>query len=276
MSTREPSLHIRIKDAISAMKGAGISVADIESTLDRMVAISKKTNLNHRNMVINSKKDIKLSENISTSTESDAAFFANLLFLVRKRMKHRVTKHNKSSKEWTTIKKAAELAVEFSNEFQLSRKEGFTRFIETGIKLSGNKFWLTTYIGKFELIVDTYEAEQVIRKDKNGHITQDLHNIFIRKIVSTTGLDYEYFEEPLKYKYFVLAAIECIDSGVSPAQYIEAQFEALSFMGGLPSPSQLIGDKAKERLAKYMFKHSIKPSKLVKKQVNWEDILNEK
>ena len=48
---------------------------------------------------------------------------------------------------------------------------------------------------------------------------------------------------------------------------MRAQFEGLSFTGNIPYPSQFVGDKAVERLYRYMKKNNVKAQK--PKSMSW-------
>jgi len=273
---REPSIHIRINRLESALLEAGLSVGDLEVFINSIIQHGRRDNLSHRSMLIDNKKMEKVATKTLTSTSSDADFFNQLLFLIRKKNHHRVrSKFEKGSREFTTIKKASELAIEFCNEFEFDRKEGFTKYINIFIQLSNGKTWLNNLVSKYEYYCSYYEAEILTNKDKNAGLTQDLINLFSREIMRVTGLTSEnisIFEQA----NFVKASQLCIELGVSAKIYMSSQFEGLDFMGGIPHTTQLSGDKAKGRVIKYMAKHNLRSSEMVKSKLNWGNILGGK
>lgn len=54
---------------------------------------------------------------------------------------------------------------------------------------------------------------------------------------------------------------------VKPELYMNAQFDGLAFTGGIPFPSQFVGDKAVERLYRYMKKNGVSAKK--PKSMSW-------
>ena len=57
-----------------------------------------------------------------------------------------------------------------------------------------------------------------------------------------------------------------------PSIYIKAQFASFEWRDGVPDPIQMVGDKALERLNKYLYQNNIQVKKNGKK-VNWDKIL---
>jgi hypothetical protein len=110
-----------------------------------------------------------------------------------------------------------------------------------------------------ENITMEYEAEQEIQEYINNDYStkQDviaIHNYYIKTIASSTGI-YENFENnPEKYVHFCRIHKLLKERGWWYTNYIDAQFEALSFCNGIPSLDQMYGDKAIERFNKYMYK----------------------
>ena len=78
---------------------------------------------------------------------------------------------------------------------------------------------------------------------------------------------------PDKYVWFVRAKYQAKDMGITNSTYMKAQFDGLDFVRGIPHPTQMVGEKARERVIRYAFKHNIN----VKKELNkdrkpWLDI----
>lgn len=273
---REASIRIRLSRLQNALLKAGLNKDELELFLNTIISQSKKDNLSHRSMIIDSKKKEKIAVKSLTSTDSDIEMFNNILFFMRKKAKHRIgRKFAKGTKNYTIVMKASELAVDFCNEFKLRRKEGFTKYISIFIKLSGNKVWLDNLINKYEYYCEYYEAERLVLKDKNVAITNDLINLFEGEIMRVTGLSDETLSMFDKAS-FVKAAEICVDIGISGTDYMAAQFEGLDFLGGIPHISQLSNDKARSRVIKYMAKHKIKSGlKPIVKKLDWNKILGD-
>lgn len=74
-----------------------------------------------------------------------------------------------------------------------------------------------------------------------------------------------------EYIHFYNAKLLADSLGIDYETYIEAQFNALAFCNGIPKIQDLYGEKAQQRLLKYMSENnlslSVKPSQSSK--VDW-------
>jgi len=273
MKVREPSIHIKISRLREVLIELGEGELKEDYIIESIISASKKDNLSHRSMLVDTKKMEKVASKAITSTSSDTDYFNQLLFLIRKKHKHRVrAKFDKGSREFTTIQKASELAIDFCNEFKLDRKEGFTKYIEIYLKLSGKKTWLNNLVSKFDYYCSFYESELAILNDMNKEFTNHLLSLFEHEIMRVTGV-VEKITNQLDIVHFVKASEVAIELGVTSNNYMAAQFEGLDFTGGIPYPSQISNEKARSRVIKYMAKHNIRTRETIKSKVNWADIL---
>ena len=109
----------------------------------------------------------------------------------------------------------------------------------------------------YETICNEYESLKDLEEDDKPELTKQASEYFVNKIAERTGI-YEPFKNKSKFAIFFKLRKLCDELGVDSETFIDAQFEALDWCNGIPTPESLIGDKSKERLNKYLFTNGIK------------------
>lgn len=254
---REPSIHIYRSDLLKIFKDILPKGVLIEAFTDQVMLKARPYSLNNRVVVASTDRiENRLKRTLSAST-ADADLLARIIALVRKRLKHKgVTQIKPSDRDWPQVKVIAELANQFSTDFELPKKAAYIKYIEIAFSKM-NRPLLQKVPAMHSSICETYEAMEVIRLDTHPDITEKVHNYYRLKVAGRTGFVNNFKNAPEKYMYFVKVR-ELVDSLRVPLNhFINAQFEAFEYKNGLPQPSQLIGPKAKERLNKYLFEHNI-------------------
>ena len=250
---RDPSIHVKQSDIVKALKNLGLAgTMDIEGL---MKGLRKSSCTNRSVTITNDKLDKKVAKILKTSN-SDATFFNNILFMVRKKARHFGFKklEEGNSRDWGIIKETASLALDFSNEFGLDRKKGFTKYSEIALSKM-QKFSYTKLKSMYDGICQTYHYEIEVEKDSSPDITKDIHDFYSQIILRQTGNGIDYTKQPDNYYYFIGVKNICREKKVKYQDYIRAQFAAMGFRHGIPHPAQLIGDKANERLTTYLFEN---------------------
>jgi hypothetical protein len=261
---REPSIHITetrllaILDEYENEHDLGITSSSLAKFLLKR---GSNFNLSHRIILANNKKNKKKAFSLKASPTEDSHLFANTLYLVRKSMHYRGNKqHKESSKEWTGIKEAAGLAVEFCKSFELNKKSGFESFIRENIKAGGGKFDLRRISARYELVCDRYYAIGQIANDINPDITEEIYDMYQQKILEKCGNNFNYKDEPQKYLHFIDASAIAKSLGLTGYQYVEAHFDSVSWTNGVPHVSQLSAQSSIERILRWMIENGIQKS----------------
>lgn len=253
---RDPSIHITKSQFEEILDYLELNHFPTEA----FFTIASKKSLNSRVVVINNKKDTKKVTNTLLANTGDANLVADIIYATRIKLKHRgVKKYTQSDiRNWALCKKVAEVCNIFCNDFNLNTREGFIKYIELGInRLGGNcKNLLNRLPAMLEVITATYSAQDVwlntTRTDKECCI--DIQKHYVKRIADTTGI-YETFDKyPDKMVHFLYLYRLCQDNNWPPKQFIDAQFDSLSWCNGLPDIAQLYNNKAIERYNKYLFK----------------------
>ena len=118
------------------------------------------------------------------------------------------------------------------------------RFVQT---MSISSTWFTAYAAGVDL--------------------QFKHDYYCKKISSKTGISIDYSNDLNKYSHFLEVRKTCDKLDVDYFTYIEAQFESLSWRNGIPEPSMLNGEKAIERLNKFIYETGSSVKKKSKESV---------
>lgn len=261
---REPSIHIKESDLISVM-GEILGDAEIEDLrpdnipklVNNILLSSKKYSINNRNILVTNDKLAKSAKKILKSSTEDSSVIARIIFQTRKSLSHRgIVIAKPGTKDWGVIKDIASNALEFCNDFALSKEEGFKIYIKHAIKKMA-KFTLMKIASMHSGICEDYGAFCEIERDRYPQATEAAYKRYNYHIINQVGqILTDYKTIPIKYLCFVKVAEKCKELQIPVESYIDAQFEGLEWAKGIPDPLQLVSEKGNERLQAYLFKHS--------------------
>lgn len=260
---REPSLHIKWSDFKHVIGGVlGITDDDqLEGLTSEVFHRGKPYSINTRNITVTNDRIEKKAKKILESSRRDADLLAQLIYATRRKLKHRgITQIKPSSKDWGMVKEITAHALDFCNEFNLTRREGFIKYIEVGLSKM-QKFALPKFLNMYEGICLTYQCMLEIQQDEDPEMTKEMYKSYSEKIIENTGIHDRLEELPDKYVWFVRAREEAEKMNISVNIYLKAQFAGLDFTKGIPHPTQLVGAKATERVIRYCYENSIKIKK---------------
>lgn len=245
-----------------------------DQIVSELIKEGRQHGLTHRSVIISQERFEKKITKMVSSNIGDANVFANLLLNYRRKLKHRGIQQIKTSTpEWGMIKDLTANANKFCQEFGFEKRNGYLKYIKWGIqKIS--KFSLQKLISVDQAIYGTAEAKLELQEDTEPGITEKVYKYYINIILNKTGIPINYMETPEKYVFFWRIRKRCNELGLDYHIYIDAQFAGLEYREGIPDPIQLIGDKANNRLAKYLFEKGIK-IKGGEKKLNWNKILKD-
>lgn len=254
---RSPSIHITKSQFEEILNTLEVDNFPVEA----FFVIARKEAINHRAVLVSNNKNTKRVNNILLASKGDAALVADILYATRIKLKHRgVRKINESnSREWANCKKLAEVCNTFCEDFKFDTREGFIKYIETGLKrMTDYRNVMQRLISMQDNITNQVEAELELKGDKDPGFTKDIHDEFIKRVASVTGIYESYEHQPEKYVHFLRIHNLMDEKGWNVFQFLDAQFEALAWCNGLPEPSQMYNDKAIERYNKYLYKNKDK------------------
>lgn len=264
---REPSIHItesnlelvidNIKDFHNIGKLSSKELAKL------LVTKAKSKSCNSRVIIVTNDRLEKKTQKILKSSKEDANLLATLIYMVRKKKKHRgITKMTQDHREWGRLKDLTEVCIQFCNDFELEKKQGFIKYLELGFnKITSTRNYITKLVNMGETIATEYEALQTIIDDTCREESKEIHDYYVSIISQRTGIVETFENKPTKYLNF-LKVRELTDELDIPSEiFIDAQFESLAWADSYPDPNQLVGDKAMERLNKYLFENKIRKGK---------------
>lgn len=254
---RSPSIHITKSQFEEILNTLEVDNFPVEA----FFVIARKEAINHRAVLVSNNKNTKRVNNILLASKGDAALVADILYATRIKLKHRgVRKINESnSREWANCKKLAEICNTFCEDFKFDTREGFIKYIETGLKrMTDYRNVMQRLISMQENITNQVDAEIELKGDKDPGFTKDIHDEFIKRVASVTGIYESYEHQPEKYVHFLRIHNLMDEKDWNVFQFLDAQFEALAWCNGLPEPSQMYNDKAIERYNKYLYKNKDK------------------
>lgn len=272
---RSPSIHITKSQFEEILNTLEVDNFPVEA----FFVIARKEAINTRAVVVSNKGTTKKVTNILLASKGNASLVADILYATRIKLKHRgVRKINESNtREWALCKKLAEICNTFCEDFKFDTREGFIKYIETGLKrMTDYRNVMQRLISMQDNITNQIDAEIELKGDKDPGFTKDIHDEFIKRVASVTGIYESYEHQPEKYVHFLRIHNLMDEKDWNVFQFLDAQFEALAWCNGLPEPSQMYNDKAVERYNKYLYKNKNKKS-LEEPQVEgslWDKINN--
>lgn len=268
---REPSIHITEKNLalVLAHLGSQQNISKLSSKELAKLILKKAKNIscNNRMVIVSNQRLEKKTNKVLKASKQDADLMASLIHKLRIKKKHRgVVKMNQDHRDWPKIKELVEICIQFCNDFNLEKKDGFTKYLSLGLnKISSFRNHVHKLVSMGESIANEYEAIEVIGNDDNPNETKEIHDMYVSTISQNTGIVEEYVSKPLKYIHFIRVR-EITDELNIPADiFLKAQFQSLAWASAYPEPHQLIGDKAMERLNKYLFENKIRKGKSERK-----------
>lgn len=253
---REPSIHITKSQFEEILNTLEVDNFPVEA----FFVIARKEAINTRAVVVSNKGTTKKVTNILLASKGDAALVADILYATRIKLKHRgVRKINESnSREWANCKKLAEVCNTFCEDFKFDTREGFIKYIETGLKrMTDYRNIMQRLISMQENITNQIDAELELQHS-DLELTKEIHDYFIGKIAKATGIYESYENQPEKYVHFAKVGDFLKEEGWDYKTFIDAQFESLAWCNGLPDIAQMYTDKAIERYNKYLYKNKNK------------------
>lgn len=253
---RSPSIHITKSQFEEILNTLEVDNFPVEA----FFVIARKEAINHRAVLVSNNKNTKRVNNILLASKGDAALVADILYATRIKLKHRgVRKINESnSREWANCKKLAEICNIFCEDFKLDTREGFIKYIETGLKrMTDYRNVMQRLISMQDNITNQIDAELELQHS-DLELTKEIHDYFIGKIAKATGIYESYENKPEKYVHFAKVGEFLKEEGWDYKTFIDAQFESLAWCNGLPDIAQMYTDKAIERYNKYLYKNKNK------------------
>ena len=253
---RSPSIHITKSQFEEILNTLEVDNFPVEA----FFVIARKEAINTRAVVVSNKGTTKKVANILLASKGDAALVADILYATRIKLKHRgVRKINESnSREWANCKKLAEICNTFCEDFKLDTREGFIKYIETGLKrMTDYRNVMQRLLSMQENITNQIDAELELQHS-DLELTKEIHDYFIGKIAKATGIYESYENKPEKYVHFAKVGEFLKEEGWDYKTFIDAQFESLAWCNGLPDIAQMYTDKAIERYNKYLYKNKNK------------------
>lgn len=179
---RSPSIHITKSQFEEILNTLEVDNFPVEA----FFVIARKEAINHRAVLVSNNKNTKKVSNILLASKGDAALVADILYATRIKLKHRgVRKINESnSREWANCKKLAEVCNTFCEDFKFDTREGFIKYIETGLKrMTDYRNVMQRLLSMQENITNQVEAELELKGDKDPGFTKDIHDEFIKELL---------------------------------------------------------------------------------------------
>ena len=256
--SRDPSLHVKLSDLITILGKVLPEGVDVKGFALALLKHGRPYSLNTRIISVTTERLENKVNKILMSPTKDADLMARVIYAVRVGLHHKGVRQIKpASREWGIVKELASLANNFCLDFDKGKKDGYTVYIKLAIAKM-KAFNLNRISSMHEAICRTYEALLEIKDDPDPALSESIHQYYRVKVAKKTGIINNFKDEPDKYVYFVRVAALVKSLTVKYQYFIDAQFDAMEYRNSMPEPPQLIGQKAKERLNKWLYEKGIR------------------
>lgn len=254
---RNPSIHVLKSDLVEVLSQYGLNEVDVDAIMFECRKRAVKGRVNVMAKSKTKKKVERLVESDSGLTEK----FNGVLTSLRQSLSHKITTVRKGGKDWLVLVEVASDAKEFCEYFKFdSMEEGFKAYIRSGIEMMGKKYALSKFKFYKQRIFDYYEFKKAIDTDADAEGTEEFYNIYCDAMMERTGVDME-LDSVEDYVHMVFGRQEADEVHADYKDWVEAQFQGLSFMAAVPEMNQLYGLNAKKRYRSYMQNKGLKSRK---------------
>lgn len=274
---RDPSIHItesKLAKILSEVFEDLSLTVNYQKLAKDIVKRSKNSQLTNRKLVVSNEKLFKKATTVVKSNVGDVELLNTLIYHIRKTKTklYMREKYKPNSKDYTQLKELANICNNFCNDFGYDKKEGYTKYLMESIpKITSTLNYVGKLINMVEKVYSVYTNNILIDNDDNPKETKEIYEYYIGKIATKTGLSYSYNQDHFVKFIEVRKLTDELD--VPYNIFIDAQFDGLAWADSYPEPSQLTGEKALERLNKYMFKNKQRVNNTKSKENNIKDKL---
>jgi len=257
---REPSIHItqtNLRNLIREFHDYDDNADDhIEDLVEFLLKRGKPFSLEKRTITPNSKTSKKIETKVSND-KTDYQLLSTIIYSIRKQLRHKGIKSiDMNSAEYSQLKKLSKTINTFAEDFQKEKRQAYIEYVTLGLKkINSFRGYLAKLNDMSESIAVEYEASQVILDDDYKNKTKIIHDQYVDIIFKKTGILENYQDRPINYINFIKVRELADKYKLKYDVFLKAQFEGLEWTGGYPDPSQLISEKAIERLNKFLFKN---------------------
>ncbi|MCB9047634.1 MAG: hypothetical protein H6550_15985 [Chitinophagales bacterium] len=251
---RDPALHITLSGLTAVLTKLGIRnpAVNAERILTESAPYAIKDRYDVKLSSKAAKRAVKHKEAVAASSIS-VEQFNGILYTARETAGHKaITPIRKGEAMWTALAEVAVLASDFSAACGFTDTvKGCQVFISIGLRMMRGKYGLNKFKYYKEKIYEYYAAVKEVEEDDDRQATNDFCNTWVTELFNRTGLKRKY-SEPTDMAMFVMARKQADALDAYYDDYINAQFDGLSFLGVVPSLTQLVSDNAEQRYWNYI------------------------
>lgn len=259
---RDPSLHITKSDLVKLLAEVNYSQRTSGSALaDKIFENAKKYQITDRYLeVLGQKAAVK--KKVTSSMEADGVPSGLVekfnLWLVTERQAHnefiKATPISKSSKQYLLLKEVVKMSQDFVERFDITpQSDGHREYIKLGLRVM-KRYSLNRFKTYDNLINEMFESSVIVLLDKAKEDTAKFYGIWQESMVRHTSMEQglDLLSDYVKYAHMVYGREQADEVDAYYEDWVEAQFDGLSFMNVIPELSQFYGENAKKRWEKYM------------------------
>lgn len=259
---RDATLHIKKSDLIQVLSELRhVKTRTPTKAAEKIFELAQPYQLTDRYLKILNQKT-KTKKKLARSMAADDVPHATVekvnLYIYDARGKKnkmaRIKAISKDSQQYLQLKEVAKMAVDFTAHFEITPKsDGIKHFIDAGIEMMG-KYSLNRFRTYEQSIYEHFDNWVKCANDDKKESTLEMYGAWQTMMVEYTGNeDLITIDKDLQKYVHIIYAREAADKyKANYIDWVQAQFEGLSFLNKIPILSQFYGDNAKKRYDGYL------------------------
>jgi len=242
---RNPAIHIRLSDLIRILNFLKVDNAD--QLAYSLLKESAKYNIKGRVFVMSNKRVANKVKRIIDNDIQLVDLFNKALSMVLLENKILYAKPiSQTSRQYIVLKEVTKSAIQFCDLYNIDYSIGFIEFCRLAIELLKKSYSIYKFKMVIPQISKRYENKRILENDENKEGTKEVYSIYKNKALIQFGIDYTCTDID-EYIHFYNIRKLCDSRNIPYNDWINTQFDKLSFTGTLPLPKMLYGEKAINR-----------------------------
>lgn len=265
-SNRVPSIHVTLpalKEGLrKVLPNLPITDDNYEQLAEELFKKVMKYNLNHRSITVTNERLERKLEKILKASKSDTDLVCNYIGMYRRNKKktklYSTTKITPEHKDYPKVKELTNIILNYSDMYNLEFTKAIINYLDYTIpKITSSLNFVHKLINMEDMVIQLTNAQLELDSDENINETLAIRDLYDERISEKTNIKHR-TTEPTELVYFkeINNITDTLD--IPNHIYIDAQFHGLGWTDSYPTPKQMVGEKATQRLQKYMYEKKIK------------------
>ena len=266
-SNRVPSIHISLPALQKSLKKffkdiPFINNEDWDKAGERLFKMLKRYNLDHRSIVITNERMERKVNKILKASKTDTDQVCNYISMYRRNRKktklYTTKKITPESKDYAKAKELTQVILNYADRYNIEFNKAIIQYLDYTVpKITSSLNFVHKLVNMEDMVVLLTDSQLELDNDEDIQETLHIRDLYDQRITEKTNIIHK-TTDPTDIVHFKIMRGITDSLDIPNEIYIDAQFHGLSWTDTYPTPKQMVGDKATQRLQKYMFEKKIK------------------